>query len=140
MKNLKKLSVVLFATLLSFNFTSCIDDGVSDAVDQVYLAQAEFLRAQAALQEAKAQVELAEATRLQALAAYELARAEVQLAYARETDANTAEIIAQTLRANGLSDANVANTNDGKRKSISGYAFFVFGCCIQRPCRVVASS
>ena len=59
MKNLKKLSVVLFATLLSFNFTSCIDDGVSDAVDQVYLAQAEFLRAQAALKDAEAQFQLA---------------------------------------------------------------------------------
>lgn len=96
MKNLKKLSVVLFATLLSFNFTSCIDDGVSDAVDQVYLAQAEFLKAQAALQEAMAQAELAEATRLEAVAAWQLAMAEVQLAYARETDANTAQIEANT--------------------------------------------
>ncbi|UMB59679.1 hypothetical protein MHL31_11390 [Lutibacter sp. A80] len=75
MKNLKKLSVVLFATLLSFNFTSCIDDGVSDAVDQVYLAQAEFLKAQAALKEADAQKVVAEAAYQDALAAVETARA-----------------------------------------------------------------
>jgi len=96
MKNLKKLSVVLFATLLSFNFTSCIEDGVSDAVDQVYLAQAEFLRAQAALQEAKAQWQLSDAIRVEAVAQYQLALAEVELAYARETDANTAQIEART--------------------------------------------
>ncbi|UMB53159.1 hypothetical protein MKD41_12540 [Lutibacter sp. A64] len=96
MKNLKKLSVVLFATLLSLNFTSCIDDGVSDAVDQVYLAQAEYLKAQAALQEAMAEAELAEATKTEAEAQYQLALAEVQLAMARETDANTAQIEAGT--------------------------------------------
>jgi hypothetical protein len=93
MKNLKKLSVVLFATLLSFNFTSCIDDGVSDAVDQVYLAQAEFLRAQAALKEAEAQEALARAVYEEARAAYELARAEVELADARYTDAETDGVI-----------------------------------------------
>jgi hypothetical protein len=96
MKNLKKLSVVLFATLLSFNFTSCIDDGVSDAVDQVYLAQAQFLIAQAALKEAEAQFALAMAAHEQAEAALTLAMAEVQLAYARETDAYTAYRDAQT--------------------------------------------
>jgi len=75
MKHLKKLSVVLFATLLSFNFTSCIDDGVSDAVDEVYLAQAEYLRAQAALREAETQGALADAAYTNAQAAYELALA-----------------------------------------------------------------
>ncbi|WP_111706931.1 coiled-coil domain-containing protein [Lutibacter citreus] len=89
MKNLKKLSVVLFATLLSLNFTSCIDDGVSDAVDQVYLAQAEFLKAQATLKEADAQVQLAIASKEEAKAQYQLALAEVQLANAREKDADT---------------------------------------------------
>lgn len=77
------MSVVLFATLLSLNFTSCIDDGVSDAVDQVYLAQAEFLKAQAALKEADAQKVLAEA-------AYEQARAAVETAKAAGIDAVTA--------------------------------------------------
>jgi hypothetical protein len=76
MKNLKRLSVVLFATLLSFNFTSCIDDGVSDAVDQVYLAQAEFLKAQATLKIAEA--------------AYEDARALGEIADAAYRDAETA--------------------------------------------------
>ncbi|WP_456378740.1 hypothetical protein [Lutibacter sp.] len=76
MKNLKKLTVVLFATLLSFNFTSCIDDGVSDAVDQVYLAQAQFLLAQSALKDAEA--------------AYQNARAASELANAAYTDALTA--------------------------------------------------
>ena len=98
MKNLKKLSVVLFATLLSFNFTSCIDDGVSDAVDQVYLAQAEYLKAQAALREAEAQGALADAAYTQAQAALELAKA-------AGVDAVTAHQVALTeaqVEANGL--------------------------------------
>lgn len=96
MKNLKKLSVVLFATLLSFNFTSCIDDGVSDAVDQVYLAQAEFLKAQGALKQAEAQFQIAKAATEAANAQFILAQAEVELAYARETDAYTAQVEAGT--------------------------------------------
>jgi len=108
MKNLKKLSVVLFATLLSFNFTSCIDDGVSAAVDQVYLAQAEFLRAQAALNEAEAQYQLSLATVQEAEAQLRLAMAEVQLSIARGNDADAAEVLAASLRANGLNDANIA--------------------------------
>ncbi len=74
MKNLKKLSVVLFAIVLSFSFNSCLDDGVSDAVDQVYLAQAEYLRARAALRNAEAMHELANATYRNAEAASEAAR------------------------------------------------------------------
>jgi hypothetical protein len=103
MKNFKKISVVLFATLLSFNFTSCIDDGVSDAVDQVYLAQATFLQAQAALKDAEAQVQIAKAATEAANARFRDAEAEVELAYARETDAYTAQVQANT--ANTLAAA-----------------------------------
>jgi len=103
MKNLKKLTVVLFATLLSFNFTSCIDDGVSDAVDQVYLAQAQFLLAQAALKNADAQYQLARAASEQANAAYTDAQTAQQQAY-------TANFIATNAAANAFTDAKNAIT------------------------------
>ena len=97
MKHLKKLSVVLMmTTLFSLSFTSCIDDGVSDAVDQVYLAQAGFLNAKAALKLADAQKVIAEA-------AYENARAKVKLSEAAAIDAMTAR---QLILNEGLVETN----------------------------------
>lgn len=87
MKHLKKLSVVLMlTTLFSVTFTSCIDNQVSDAVDQVYLAQAEFLQAQAALKDAEAQYQLARA-------ASESANAQLILANTAAIEASTAGVI-----------------------------------------------
>ena len=100
MKNLKKLSVVLFATLLSFNFTSCIEDGVSDAVDQVYLAQAEFLRAQAALKEADAQKALADAAFRDAESRYQDAMTANQEAMTQEFLDRTGETNAYNAQMN----------------------------------------
>jgi len=79
MKNLKKLSVVIFATLLSFNFTSCLDTDVSPVVEGIYQAQADLLNAEA-------QLALAEATLAEAEAALAMAEAMAEQLYA-ETDA-----------------------------------------------------
>lgn len=94
MKHLKKLSLVfLLTTLFSVSFTSCIDDGVSEAVDQVYLAQAGFLQAQSALKNAEAQFQIAKA-------ATEAANAKLVLANAASIEAATAGvIITNTLNA-----------------------------------------
>jgi len=89
MKNLKKLSVVIFATLLSFNFTSCLDTDVSPVVEGIYQAQAELLSAEAALA-------MAEATLADAEAALAMAQAMSEAVYAE------ANMVLQQARAEDL--------------------------------------
>lgn len=90
----------------SIMFTSCVSEDISPQVEELRSAQADYLQAQAALEEAKAVTEAAQASLLQTQA--QIAQAESTADIARK-NAELALYEAQTAYQQALMDASMAS-------------------------------